>query len=370
MNLTRRLRALSFLATMVSGLAFAGLAQVSGPAVALAARPAAASAVAGYVLSVDDGIVQSFDAYDSADASLGSVSSEELSSGSYQVTFAKMAGIADSAIVQVSTEGFTANTCSVGSWNAAGTGLQALVDCFTTDGQAAATDFSLVVTHPTGVPHGTFDYALNTRANTSGSLGSFQYNSAHKKNSVKFLGTGKYQLTLGGPKTTGTTGIVKLSPYGNAPGGCELVGWTGSASGELVNVDCFGVGHVPADRDFIVTYASGNSLLGINGQVVANAFANGKAGLYQPAVQYDSVKGARVTVVHLRTGLYEVYPAGSSGNAAKFGGDFQLNAVGTRGRHCILGGWENAITPSAQVECFDVHDDPTDSPFAIEWVVP
>ena len=69
-----------------------------------------------------------------------------------------------------------------------------------------------------------------------------------------------------------------------------------------MNVDCYGVGHVLADRDFIITYASANSIMGINGQVVANAFANSKAAVYQPAVQYDSAKGAKVTVAHLATG--------------------------------------------------------------------
>ena len=222
----------------------------------------------------------------------------------------------------------------------------------------ADAQFTLLVTHPSSPPHGTFDYSLNTRANTSGKLTSFQFNSAHKQNSIKHLGTGKYQLTLGGPKTAGTQGIVKLSAYGNTPGDCELGGWKGSASGELVNVDCYGVGHVLADRDFIITYASANSIMGINGQVVANAFANSKAAVYQPAVQYDSAKGAKVTVAHLATGRYNVLTAGSAGNVAKFGGDVQVNAVGTNGRHCSVIGWAQELTPSIDIECDDSQGHP------------
>jgi len=354
--------------------ALAGLASLAVPAAAFASRtpaahPDVASAIAGYARS-EAGDAESYFAFDSADSAPDAVSISQVLTGQYQVTFAHLGSIASKAVVQLTTND-TTDTCSVGSWLPAGQDLQVAVGCFDLlTGAPSNGDFTVLVTQATGTPHGTFDYALNTRANTSGTLTSFQYNSAHKKNSVKFLGTGKYQLMFEGPKTSGTKGVVKVTPFGNAAGDCELVSWTGSGKGVLVNVDCYGPGHVLADRDFVVTYASANSLMGINGQIVANAFANSSAAVYQPAVQYDSVRGAKVTVVNLDHGQYEVFVAGSAGNPVKFGGDVQVSAVSSLGRHCGLLGWSAQHTPAINVACWDPKGKLVNSPFTVEWVVP
>lgn len=371
MTFTRRARALPYIATTLFAATFVGLVQLAVPATALArigvSPAAAASAVAGYV-SVGSGTTSDYASYDSADTKSGAVTVSPVGTGVYQVTFAKLAAIANSAVVQVSDLGSGGN-CTAAGWVPVGTALRATVTCFESN-EPDNKDFSLVVTHVTGQPHGTFDYALNTRANTSGNLTGFAFNSAHKKNSVKFLGTGKYQVTFGGPKTSGTQGIVKVTPFGAQPGECQPVSWTGSAKGELVNVRCYDAAHALADRTFIVTYATASSLMGINGQVVANAFANSRAPVYQPTDQFDSGKGARVTVAHYAKGFYEVLEAGSSGNVANFLGNVQVNAVGSRDQRCQIVSQGNELTPSLIVACLDAHDKLVDSPFTIEWVVP
>ncbi len=368
-------RALSLAITLTTAT-IGGLGAIAMPTAALAGpTPSASSAIAGYARvqflngvigpTINPSLAYNSLSSDAADT----VSVISLGTGQDAVTFVGMGSIAGKSVVQVSSDEPTDN-CAIGTWFAQGKDLQANVDCFDLGGAAQDAGFSLIVTHPSSSPHGTFDYSLNTRANTSGKLTSFQFNSAHKANSIRHLGTGKYQLTLGGPKTTGTHGVVKLSAYGDTPGDCELAGWKGSGTGVLVKVNCYAVGNVPTDRDFVVTYATANSVMGINGQVVANALANGKAGGYEPSVQFDSVKGARVTVIHLQTGIYEVFPAGSEGNAAKFAGNAQVNAVGSLGQHCSVDGWVQQLTPQIDIECRDAHGNSSDSAFTAEWVVP
>jgi hypothetical protein len=345
-------------------------ALAAGPAPVTPAIPAAATAVGGYVWS-DSGVPDGYYAYNSVDHSAGAVTISKVSPGLYDVDFAHLSSIAGSAMVQV-TAFSSADNCTAGSWGPAGSNLEITVACFgSTTGLPNDADFNLIATRPTHTPHGTFDYAWVNKLTASGTLtSSYQYNSAHKKNSVRHLGTGKYQVTFGGPRSAGTHGIVKVTAYGVAPGDCQLAGWKGSAKGEVVDVDCFTSGHAGQNREFDVTYAASNSLLGINGQVDANALANGRGAVYQPAVQYDSKRGARVTVAHYATGSYEVLAAGSAGNTGLWGGDVQVNSIGSDGKHCVVAGWSQQYTPAIDVSCFDRHGHQVNAPFAIEWIVP
>jgi hypothetical protein len=360
---------------LILSVVAASAAALASPAAALAAhappaRSAAGSAVAGYVWT--DGITpQDYYDFDSADNHPGSVTVSSPSTGLYTVDFAHLGSIASSANFQV-TPYDTDDSCAVTGWATDGrTGLQAAVACYGNPGGTLAdSEFDLVVTKVTGSPRGTFDYSYVYKDASSGLLTANQYNSAHKKNSVRFLGTGRYQVLFPGPATTGTRGVVKVTAYGAEPGDCELNGWKGSPKGELVNVDCYDDHFHFQNRKFLVTYAATNSLLGINGQVTANAFADSKAAVYQPPVQFNSVKNARITVVNYGPGAYEVLAAGSSGNDVKWGGDVQVSAVGNRGRHCYTYGWDQQYTPAIDVECSDRSGHETDTPFTVEWVVP
>src|SRR5258708_20092713 len=125
-----------------------------------------------------------------------------------------------------------------------------------------------------------------------------------------------------------------VSAYGDEGGTCELASWRGSAAGQIVNVTCHSTTGAFQQRDFTVTYAATNNLMGQNGRTEANALATGTASSYRPAVQYDSAPGARVTVTHLSTGIYRVAFAGSEGNSAR-GGDVQVGAVATSNAHSV-----------------------------------
>lgn len=53
-----------------------------------------------------------------------------------------------------------------------------------------------------------------------------------------------------------------MTPFGLAPGNCEPVSWHGTASGEVVNVDCFSPSRHFQNREFSVAYARGTNLMG------------------------------------------------------------------------------------------------------------
>jgi hypothetical protein len=339
-------------------------ARVSGPGPQ--ARPAVNSAIAGYVLSGDG---TGYYTYNSADAGAGAVTVTSIGTGVFKVIFAKLSSIAGTAAPQV-TAFNAADNCVLNIPTPAASDLQVIVGCtrVATGNPDGDAEFDLVVTRPVHPVGGTFDYSVITKL--SGTMKQHQYNSAGKPNTVRHLGTGMFQVVLGGPKTTGRRGIVKVSSLQPSNGGCQLMGWQGSADGVVVDVNCYTYPHTLADRHFVVTYTTASSLMGINHQFAANAFAVGSAPVYQPTVQYDSTRGARVTIVHYKTGTYEVLPAGSAGDVAKFGGDVEVSAVGSKGQFCITNGWSQELTPSISVACYDRNGILTDAPFTVAWVVP
>ncbi|HET7013478.1 MAG TPA: hypothetical protein VFI65_06190 [Streptosporangiaceae bacterium] len=376
MSLPGKARQFPFLAITTLSIAAVGvtapawapkaLANAGQAAVTSGARPAVNSAVAGYVLSGDG---TGYYTFDSADSAASAVTVTPIGAGVFKVIFAKLSSIAGTAAPQV-TAFNAADNCVLNIPTPAAGDLQVIVQCtrVATGNPDADAEFDLLVTRPVHPVHGTFDYSVVTKLR--GTMKQHQYNSAGKPNTVEHLGTGIFQVILGGPKTTGRRGIVKVSSLQPSNGGCQLMGWQGFADGVVVDVNCYNYPHTLADRHFVVTYATASSLMGSNNQVAANAFAADSAPVYQPAVQYDSAHGAKVTIVHYQTGSYEVLPAGSAGNVAKFGGDVQVSAVGNKGQFCITNGWSQQLTPSISVACYDKNGVLTDAPFTMAWVVP
>lgn len=362
----RRLRTVSFaLITFAaaSGGAAPALAVTSHPSAVRA--PAAPAAVAGYI-SVYQGAEVPYYDYDSA---AGQVAMKQLGTGQYRISFGGMGGLATSAIAQASTFGSPA-ICVVGDLAASAGRLQAVVSCFgATSGQHVNSGFDVIITRATRSAHGRFDYAFDGKPAFSGTLTSREFNSAGKKNTVRHLGTGRYRVTFGGQAAAGTSGTVKVTAYGTSAGFCDPVSWTGSAAGEVVTVDCFGARYAPQNKKFMVSYAASGSLLGLGGQTVANVLADGSTASYQPPVQYDSAAGAAVTVTRRYAGGYQLMLTGSEGDNT-WGGDVEVDAVGSAGLHCEIPGWTEQATPVVNIFCYNSHGVLTDSPFTVQWVVP
>jgi hypothetical protein len=290
--------------------------------------------------------------------------------GEYEVVVGGLGSIANEAIVAV-TAYDTTNTCEVSGWGPHGANLDAYVDCANFDGDPASTLFDLVVTHPSSPPPGVYDYSFVYDSTASGTLRTHQYNSDHKQNQVRFLGTGKYQVTLGGKRSSGRHGTVQISMFGSHGGECDLVGWHGSRAGEIVDVDCLDFNGVLTDSEFTLIYASTGNLLGLPARATANAFANrSSASSYSPPVQYDSVRHARVTVKNIGAGQYVVTFNGSEGTPA-YGGDVQVTALGVNSQVCTVDFWSQAKAPAAHISCVVESDGASlfDAQFTVNWVV-
>jgi hypothetical protein len=365
----------------VAALAVTGPAMASTPAAAAAPRPAmapgrtpapAARAATGAALAgdalIEGGSVQSAFSYNESGKA---ITVETLGTGEYDLVFAGLGGISVGN-VQVST--FDAyGSCEPYDWGptSSHTAFVALVDCFS-GGSLASEEFFITVTQPRSKPGGVYDYAFMDRFTGSGRLtGGAQYNSEGKADSVKYLGTGRYQVLLGGKKTTGTTGVVKVSAFGTAESFCNPTGWKGSRSGEVVDVDCFSATGAAENELFSLAYATSTNVMGSSKLVTVNAYANSSAAVYQPGDQYNSRRGARVTVAHLGSGYYEVLLAGSPSPASNFG-DFQLNVVSSRGI-CTLGAiaeqQSTRYATSLDVFCVTTGGTPTNLPFDVEFAV-
>ena len=325
-------------------------------------RPASASALAGYAQW--DGS-STLDTYSESGQA---VSVDNYATGEYTVTFDGLGGITGG---DAEVSGGANETMCTDLWGPAGANLQVNVWCFAPgSGSYDNSSFSVIVTQPMSAPSGTYDYSSVYKDTTSGTLtGAYQYNSAHKKNSVRHLGTGQYQVTLGGPASTGTAGTVKVTAWGNEPGGCNPTGWHGGGDGEVVSVDCFTAAFGAQNRSFTLVYTTTSNLMGLTGRINAAAYADSAAAVYQPKVQNDSRHGARVTVAEYSPGSYEILFAGSgSGTSAINAGNVQVTAVGT-GRQCFIDDWIKDLTPSAYVICVNKAGDPVRSGFTIQWVL-
>jgi len=321
-----------------------------------------ASAMAGFILWEDPGVNHST-AYNSSG---GGISVNPGGTGAYQVLFGNLGfGGGDVQVSGTSPD----STCAVAGWGPSGSSLSVLVDCYDATGAPADSAFEVMVTRPRTRPNGVLDYAYAYKAN--GKLtGSYQFNSSHKVNSIKQLGTGRYVVTMPGPGLSGATaGTVKVSAYGGSGGACQVASWTSTGAGQRVGVDCFSATGARQNRPFTLVYARANNLMGLNGKVDANALVGLGGTVYQPRYQYDSKHLARVTIVHLDRGEYEALLAGSgpTGHFSGGDGDLQFTVMGGTYHRCGFAPLP-LRTPLVLIECVDAHAHRSNTAFALQWV--
>lgn len=324
----------------------------------------ALSATAGFAYVNSGGLLLARAYYDSAG---GAVSADHSGTGQYLVTFNNLGF--PGGDVQVTS--FTGLTCTVGSWGPVGRDLKVSVGCYNQFNTAVDSGFEVLVTQARRHVNGVLDYDWVYHGR--GALtGGYQYNSSHKVNSVRHPATGQYVVTMPGPGLKGASqGTVKVSPYGLEGGSCQVANWRTTRSGEQITVHCFTAGGAPQNRRFDIVYTRGNNLMGQNGKTTANALANSGSVTYRPKLQFDSQRGAHITVLHLDRGFYEAVFIGSNttANANGGSGNIQVTPVSTRPRICsvqpIL-----THTPVVFIDCSDAARlNPADTAFTLQFVV-
>lgn len=358
MKVVRRIMPFLLAVFCVAALAPSASAGPDARHAASPSRPAIVGDLAAYLWS------QAEPFYD-FDGQIGVITVTRDSAGEYQVDVPHL-GDLTGGMVQV-TPYDSKGTCAVERWEPSGSDLLVYVSCFSLRGHPADSLFDLIVTQPVTAPPGAFDYAWVYRDTNSGTLtGSYQYNSAHKHNSVRHLGKGRYEVTFGGRASKGMRGTVKVSAYGSAAGDCAASGWHGTRKGVVVDVNCYTSSGKPVNREFDVTYASATNLMGLADFPTANALVSA-AGKVQ--TQYNSAPTAHVTVVHHRRGLYRVELVGTTETSG--GGDIQVSPVTGSKDHCTVVDWQGGtnVKTVATVQCFDRHGHPVNSAFTLQFVV-
>ncbi len=346
------------------GLVTAGMA-VTAPAAA-AARAASVPAMSGYI---DTEPSVSGRTYDSAG---GTPSVTSIGTGQYLVEFPNLSALSDGGGNFEVTPVQTAHNCSVASWET-GTGgtLIVYVNCYLLT-SLTDTYFDLSVTRAGTVSHGLLDYAWIANKNKSYTLsGKELFNSARKRSTVRHLGTGRYEVTFTGNGKVTNTGTVKVSPYGDGDGNCQAASWHGGRTATSVYVDCFTYAGHRVNRQFLLVYARSNNILGQSGVTTATAAATKpKTKSYHPSPQYDSHAGARVKVVKVSEGHYQVYFTGSEGpGGPSHGGDVQVTTIGSTFARCTPYSYSQGSTPSAYVTCYNAGGSEIYASFAVQWMV-
>ncbi len=336
------------------------LAMVAAPSASAAPGsrvPAIEGLMAGYARS-DSKALYDFD------GQIGPVSVTKSGTGAYNVAFHNLNDL-NYGMVQITPYDFT-GTCSVDSWYPSGSDLDVAVDCYSLAGHRQDARFDVIVTEPTSAPPGTYDYAWDDIAASSGTLDSgYEYNSAGLNDTVQHLGTGRYQVTFEGPASSGTHGTVKVSAYGTGAGDCAASGWHGTSAGQVIDVNCYTASGNPVNRDFDVTYAGRTNLMGVANFPTVNALI-GSTG--RVMTQFDSQAGANVTVSHAGTGLYKVQMNHTT--EAEGGGDVQVSPITGSKDHCVVEGWTGGahVKTVATVHCFNGAGHAVNSAFTIQFV--
>lgn len=198
--------------------------------------------------------------------------------GTYSVEFRGI-GFSDiGGIVQVTAEDANPGvSCQVESWGASASGVQAAsVLCFTLAGTPADAAFYASYVKQSGTATAGYAYLWSDQPTATGTFTpnrTYSYNSRGQVNRVVHTGPGHYVAYLPGEATTG--GTVKVSAYGTAADWCTVASSVPNspAHRQQVDVRCFDATGTATNTFFTLTFARGQSLLGVNragGYVYAN----------------------------------------------------------------------------------------------------
>lgn len=87
----------------------------------------------------------------------------------------------------------------------------------------------------------------------------YSFNSTGAANRIRRNGVGNYIVLLGGPLGLVDTSHAQVQAYGVEPGQCRTDNWDSGGNPVSVSVRCFNGSGLPADRPFVLFYASAPS---------------------------------------------------------------------------------------------------------------
>ncbi|MEM1008640.1 MAG: hypothetical protein AAGJ35_06505, partial [Myxococcota bacterium] len=193
--------------------------------------------------------------------------------------------------------------------------------------------------------------------------GLLSYNSTGKTNTVKFLGTGRYEVIVRGQSLPG--GHVQITSYGNPAHYCKVQSWTRKNNNTHVFVRCFRTTGALTNSLFSLLYSKRSPSGGnVGGYVWANNLTSSS---YTPPIsfQYNSLYPAVATTQNTAgknnsTGSYWVkYPKikGKPSTAL-------VTAYGANSDYCKIRSWSALSTDAkVNVQCFNRLGNPVNARF-------
>jgi len=304
----------------------------------------------------------------------GAIHIHRSNTGKYRVTFFGLGSFASQGTVDVTAEGLQPEQCNVVRWGPDSTGANLLVyvDCWTATAAGAALDSPFMAAFTSGgSTTGTTDFvwANNPTAGSYTPDLSYQFNSSGGTNTIKHLGTGRYNVIMPGPVVA--DGTVKVTAYGSSANFCQVDQWADVSPGQNVFVDCFSPAGAPVNNKFTMTFTASDDLLGDGASFSGYLWGNDPtSSTYTPDTQYQfDTAGTTATVTKLPPNPGE-WQASFPNEADGAQGDQQGTAYGSTPAHCIVDGPIGINGNEAgDVFCFDINGNLLDTLYTTQWMV-
>jgi hypothetical protein len=252
--------------------------------------------------------------------------------------------------------------CSVGDRGLDGSDYLVQVTCFDRLGNARDLAFSLDVAAYTTLADD-MGYVIDEQPGQAMSTPAVQYSSAQATNTVKRLGTGRWEVTLpalGGGTARG--GVIATDTDAGAAS-CRVTGWT---AGIVATVACRTAAGALADRPFSLTYLRDRGLKEPGAAIVAYLRSDHPSAASSVPARgfWFSSAGRRPAIARASVGRYVVTLPGVGP-----GGSAQVTAFGAGTRRCGLGAIRHAGTPQRLVvRCWTADGSaPADARFTLSY---
>lgn len=306
-------------------------------------------------------------------ASSKDISVSRFAPGTYEVNIPGGA-IHKYGVAQATSYGSNA-TAQVEGWGDMGTSVIIRVKLYNPNGQLTDSKFVLFFYEEDRVSR-RINSAYQWMNDPVALSDEYTFNSKGLKNTVKKIGTGRYEVTFPSMKansqTPGQKGNVQVTPYGDHFRRAKVVSW-GGHDGKKVKtiIQLYNANGQPADGQFVVSYISdfgiGQAEYGEDPDYGAYVWAgNPTAANYTPTLAYQDINTSpqAITIQKTGTGTYRV----KLPKIINYKSTMAIaSAYGSGATYCTILGWSlnSSDDTIVTVRCYNAAGIPTNSKFTL-----
>ena len=294
----------------------------------------------------------------------GAITVQNVSTGSYAVTFSGLGGSGGNA--QVVAHGTDSTRCKVQSWYSLGSDERVNVLCHTPAGSLANSRFVVRYGRTAWSWPTAYLWADQPAAASYVPSATYSFNSTGATNTITRAAAGTYTVNL--PGLGGANGNVLVTAHGSSSSHCNVLSWGSGPGNRPIEVRCWSTAGVLADSTFSLAF-DGAAVTGYN-DVGAFAWANDSTSAsYTPSTSYSynsgmfACDGGSNTAGKLETGRYfmrhTIMPSSES-TVHVTARSFPAAADYCKVESWIP--WSNGV--EVKTRCFDASGAATDSQYA------